>query len=473
MGLSTPAVRIAAGAALLLLILSPPAAAQLPVPLFDGAMHLVVRCNDSLIEPPFSGQDEVSCVLSDLSRDSLYVNEGEGGTGASQHSFTFVWEVGNASVEAKGWDVETDLTPRGLYGGDQIPFVVRVTATPMINTQEYEFFLVIDYSGPGDYQQTIRVPFRARVGHYDMAQLGWAGGQVQSAGQDEIVTMSIVIQNLGVYPDTYRIVVSAAPDIRVSQPPNVHVPAQESRVVNITLLTPHGKLYELSRSESIGIKVNSLSGGGTYGTFASLKISGPYVPTYWLPLLLVGLASTAVVARGAREKAELRSLERGRPRRVEITPRQAVLLAELKRSDPDAYREKKRSLDNVYKERVADYRAHRKERLAADRAEAKQARLEFIAAKKARKEQRKREKAEAKVRAKEAKRAAKLQRIEDKKEAKLLKKKEKVLAKKRKVLEKERAKAEKREAKLAAKQAKADAKAAKLAEREAKKQKRQ
>jgi len=179
--------------------------------------------------------------------------------------------------------------------------------------------------------------------------------------------------------------------------------------------------------------------------------------------------SAGVVARGSRESRDLRRLEKGRPRPVGLTPRQEVLLAEMRRADPDAYKAKRRSLDVVYKERLTDFREHRKERSDADRVEAQQAKLEFIAQKKTRKAHRKEDMRARKFAKAEARVAAKAQRKADRKEAKLLAKKEKALGKKRAKLDKLQAKADKKQAKIDTKAAKAQTKADKVAAREAKK----
>lgn len=482
MGLSTPAAtRIAAGGLLSLLLLlsfSSPASAQLPPEVASQALHLGITCNGpTLLEPDYAGQAEVTCTLRDYSRDSVFLPDSTSGTSPTGHQVVVTTRPVNESIEAKGWQTEPKGLPFFMVGGDAKEFIVRAKTTPIIDTQDYHFELVVDYTHQSGYNRTFIVPFTAEVNRYDFALLSWAGPLSQKAGQDDVVTYTLAITNTGVYPDSYRFTVtSALTDVYVSQPPNLFVPPGETRTTNITVLTPHGKIYEIGRTGALSIKVNSMTGSGAYSATAVLQIRGAYVPTYWIPLLLVGLVSASVVVRGSREKAQARALERGRPRRVEITPRQTVLLAELRRTDPEAYREKKRSLDSVYKERLTDYRAHRKERLAADREEARQARAEFQAAKKARRAKRAEEKRAAKLRRAEEKRAAKIARKEAKREAKLVKKKEKVLGKKRAKLEKERAKAEAREAKAAAKQAKLDAKAlkreqaaAKKAEKEARK----
>lgn len=481
MVLSRPAaMRMAAGAILLLaLALLPSAQAQLPQPVGAATLAIVVTCNDNLLEPPYAGQDEANCLLQDLSRDAIYApGSTAGGTGPNSHLVTLTARPVNASIGAKGWQVEISSPVNNMYGGDVIPFSVRAKATPVIDAQDYDFEIVAYYTGPGGYNSTSIVAFRAEVEQYDFALISWAGNQAQKAGQDDIIIYTVAVQNTGVYPDSYRFTINAPDDLRVTIPPNLFVPPGETRTTNISVLTPHNKLMEFGRSVPIGIKVNSVTGSGVYGTTAILGIRGPHVPTYWIPLMLVGLVSGAVVARGTRERAERARLEKGRPRPVGLSPRQEVLLVELRRTDRDAYREKRRALDSVYKERVTDYRSHRKERLAADRAEAKVARQEFLLAKKQRKEKRMEERKAARIARAEEKRAAKLRRKEEIREAKAVAKKERILGKKRAKLEKERAKAEAREAKLAAKRARADAKAAKAqavaqkkAAREAKRQK--
>lgn len=439
---------------LLLLLVVPPSDAQIPTEIGKQALAIVVLCDDTTLEPAYAGQDEVTCILQDLSRDSVYAPGATSGQGAVQHQIHIYTRPKPESNATLGYQVIVTRPYSNLYGGDVVPFQVNVKATPQVNAQDYNFELVADYTAQGGYNQTIVIPFSAQVDTYDFALVSWADNQAKSAGLDDVVTYSILVQNTGVYPDSYRFTLTADPVLKVITPSNVYVPPMESRVVNFSVLTPHDKILEMGHTYPIGVKVNSMgfggSGGtGVYSTTAILNLSGVYVPVYWIPLLLVGLVSMGVVVRGARETSERHRLERGAPREVDLAPRQVVLLSELKRTDPATYKEKKAALDSVYKERRQDYRAHRKERAAADAAEAKVARAEFLAQKKARREQ---------------EREAKKRRIEERraeaKEAKLLRQKEKVLAKKRKVLEAAQAKQAKKDAKVAAKQAKIDAKAA-------------
>jgi hypothetical protein len=276
-----------------------------------------------------------------------------------------------------------------------------------------------------------------------------------------------------VYPDVYQFDVQAPAALHVSRPPAVYVPAHQSRNVTVSVLTPKDHVYDLGTSYSLEFKAASTRGRGVYSTSASLYVRGAHVPVYWIPLTLVGLLAAVVVTRRTRERAEIRRLESGRPRRVAPTPRQAVLLAELKRTDPAAYKERKKQLAALYAARLAAYREERKARLAHDRAERRQAKVEYAEAKRRKKTEREARRVERKAQRKAAKKQRKADRKAAKGERKGLKKKEGVLAKKRKVLakaQKKQAKVDAKRAKKDAKQAARDAKSAAKAEKAARKQ---
>lgn len=470
MNTHAPALRMVAGALLLLLVV-PPVSAQLPVPPpgeLSSIVHIGVHCDRTYLQPAKASDDRANCVVQDFSRDAAIAPGSPTGVSASPHEVSISVAIDNVSANAKGWQVVTDPPFMSLYAGDARPFMVKASATPTIDEAEYHFTVVVAYRGPAGYNETVFVPMIAEVQMYDFAYQTILN-PVQKAGQDELVTYQLSITNTGVYPDSYVFSVVAPEDLRIAVPPIIALMPGETRVVNFTLLTPHGKVYEQGRSASITLKSQSVQGSGVYTSTASLQIRGSYIPVYWIPLILIGLISAVVVGRTARERAEIRRLEAGRPRRVTPTPRQAVLLAELRRQDRDAYKEKTRALDTVYKERVTDFREHRAERAAADREEAKKARAEYVAARKQRKLDRKAEKKAAKIAKREQKKLDKIQRKELKIKEKQLKKTRKVVEKARKKADKVAAKEAKVQAKLDAKQAKLDAKAAKAAEKEAKK----
>lgn len=456
MGLSSACrARIVAGPLLLTILALPAASAQaLPVSPEDEALEIAILCESAFFEPNYLERDSITCLIRDFSRDSVAL-PGAPPLGPSIHNVALSVRPAPGHENETGWQVILDQYVLGLRGGQEWPIQVHVTPTPAITTDEYHFELVAEFRAQTGYNRTVVMPMVAQVNPYGQAVLSWGSGQSQKAGQDDVVVYELVIANDGVYPDTYVIDITTHPSLRVSAPPDAYVPAGESRTVYISVLTPRGKLYELGFTTPLLVKVTSVGvgdipGTGVYSAAATLQVRGAYVPVYWIPLLVVGLVSASLLSVEGVRRAELRREERGRPRPVEVSPRQAVLLAELKRQDRAAYKEKRAALDAVYKERLADYRAHRRERLAADRAEARQARLEFAQQKKARRAQRALDK---RARA-EARRAERI-------EAREVKKREKLLAKAKKKLAKAQKKQAKIDAKLAAKQAKIDAKLAK------------
>lgn len=474
---------MAAGARLLFLLLSlliavPMVIAQAPLPVDPrgDVLHITVQCTDSFLEPPYVGQDTVTCTVQDVSRDSASVPGSGTGQGADAHivSLAFVPSVdgapGNATpspqIVVSGYHLMVDTPFINMYGGEVRSFTVTAKATPLVSAQDADAFLAWTYRGPSGYVANGTVPFHVEVQNYDSATVRMTSEtQIQTAGQDDIRVYTIEVANVGVYPDIYRISVNVDSDLAVTTPPDLYVPPGETRYANLMVLTPHDKLFEVGRSTALIVKVSSVTGSGVYSTVGILNVYGPYVPVYWIPVFLVGLVSAGVVTRGARDKIERTRLERGRPRHVELTPKQAILLAELKRTDRERYQQKRRALDAVYAERLAEFRAHKKERDDKDAAEARLAKQELKEEKQRRKAARKAEYLAKKAQKKEEKKLRAAERKQAKIDAKEDRKKGKVLAKKRKQLEKAQAKLAKQEAKEAAAQAKLDAKAAKEAKK--------
>ena len=464
--LSPPAARLAA-AGLLLVVLVPHAQAQVPTQesLQGSYASFALVCAQTLVEVDYQGTAQVPCTLYDLTHD-YGGGFGTPPVGSLQHYTTIT--LGNKfPTGAQGWNVILGAAFIPTYGGDVVSFPITVQTTPQINSQELDFEVLANYTGPNGEKLNQTIVFHAEVNQYDLAYVETVGVQKKS-GQDEVVRYTVRVQNLGVYPDVYQVRVNAPASYRVSTPPNVYVPPGESRNVTISLLTPKGKLYELGRSEAFIFTVSSTRGTGVYSSVGLLKLSGPYLPTYWIPLLAVALVAGAITTTKARERAEIRRLESGRPRRVPLTPRQSVLLADLQRTDPDAYKQRKAQLAAVYAARRQEYREHRKEQLRRDREERKLAKAEYAAATKRRAQERAEQKRAAKEARKEAILAAKADKKEMRAKGGELRKKQKLLEKARKKQAKVDAKQAKLDAKAAKKAAKAQAKADKAAAKEAK-----
>lgn len=450
------ASRLLAGAGVLFLFAVPLSAAQLPSQ--QGAQGAVVSfalvCPQAFFEVNYLGTVTSTCQFYDLSRDSVYQAPGAPGAGASQHT-TLI----SVSPRAQhGFVVTLGRTFIASYGGDIVNVQVTVQTTPLIDAQDVRFDVLANYTGPGGATLNQTVHMAAQVNPYDIGHIETLG-RVQKAGQFETVRYTLQVTNDGVFPDVYQFRGKAPDGFQMSVPPSVYVPPHESRNATFSILTPHDKLYELGRSVAFEFKAISTRGSAVYTEVGILSVSGAYVPMYWIPLTLVGVISAVIVTRKARERGEMRRLEQGRPRRVGLSPRQLVLLEELKRSDPEAYKARKAQLEAVYAARRASYKEVHGEQVRNDREERKQARIEFKAQKKRRAEEARQARALQKAQRKAAKAQAKADAAEGRS-------KEKALAKKRQQLEKARAK----QAKVDAKQAAADAKAEAKAQREAAKQ---
>lgn len=461
-----PATRMAAGAALLLflLVLLPGAALAQdpPVDPRPQAFAFALTCNPSFVEVAYMGQATVPCIFIDASRDTSAAPGTGGGFSVTPHTTT-IELIATEPSDAQGWQLLITNPFIASFGGTQQPVSMNIMTTPQINVARVTFHILATFSAPGGYVQTQNVTISSQIMPYDF---GYAEivGKIKKVGQDQDVSYVVQVTNLGVYPDVYDFVVrSQDPSFIVTAPPGLYVPPLSTRNVTIMVNTPNDKLYEFGKNNIIFVRVVSTTGKGVYDTTGIMQMRGGYLPVHWVPLLIVGLVSASIVTRGARERAQLRRLEKGRPRRIQPTPRQAVLLAELKRKDPDAYRQRKAGLDAIYKERRKTFLVAWRERKTADRAEARQARKEF-------KEARKKRKAEEKARRTRETREKKERKIRERAEAKLRKKKEKELAKARKKLEKRKKKLDKKQAKIDAKQAKRDAKAQAKADKLARKQ---
>lgn len=464
MALRSHAARLLLSGALLLSLL-PIASAQAPSPA-TAVVGFAILCPNTFLEVDYLGVAEAYCSIYDYTRDAPGIPGTTPSVGALQHYTTL--KMGAVTPPtAKGWQVTINAPPViTSYSGDIIPFSIRLQTTPLVNTQDYEFQILANFTANGvPMNQTI--VFSGQVNAFDIAHPDTVKGQAR-AGQGHIVTYHYTITNDGVFPDVYTVQITGPDDFAVTQPGTIYVPPGETRNVTFSVLTPHDKIYELGRSVSFSVKFMSTRGTGVYPRSALLHVEGAYVPSYWIPMTLVGLAAGAVVVRRTRESMQVRALEKGRPRRVAVTPRQAVLLAELKRTDPAAFRERQKQLAAVYATRRERYREEHKAQLAKDREERRIAKREYAAAKK----QKKLDRRAAAAQRAEEKKAAKRQRKLDKKAAKVEarqnKKKEKVLDKKRGQLEKAREKQAAIDAKQAAKDEKAAAKAQAAAAKEAK-----
>lgn len=467
--------------------MSPGASAQLPplpaLPGADGnttidgnaAKQIALGLNVTYTRIAYLGQARIAFRLDDLSRDSLF----QPGTPLAQPgsfeydaiSVTLEWQTPDGRPPA-GWAAFAPASSAYLYGGDFIEGDLVVSNGGAIRDQIVKLRVNATYTNPRDGTTlTDDETLTLQVEPYYQGFIFVKEYPPKSEyGQFETIRVPVEVRNTGIYPDTFDFETIAPEGFQVHVDPRVYVEPLSSRVVNLTIVTPHGKLYEPGRPGTIFVNAHSINDPEiTYTAVVPIQIRGAYVPVYWIPLFLLSLVSTASLVSRRLERAEMARLEKGRPRYPSPSAKQSVLLAELKRRDPEAYKARKAQLDAIYKARVAEYRERRKDEVTAERLEMRVARAELSRDRKARRERRKAEKREAAQRAK----AERAERKEQRKRAKVLGKQKAKLAKKRAKLDAKQAKRDakqaKKDAKAAAKQAKVDAARAKRAAKEAKK----
>lgn len=449
----------------------PTASAQIPplpdlpggdnvtAPNANAVKQIALGLNVTYAEIIYPGQVYVTVTVEDLSRDSF----AQPGTSLQpswiqqdEIKIALTW-LTNDSRPPRGFSAAMDFSTEYLYGGQTKVGSLVVSNGGAIEDALVRLHVNATYTNPYDGSKltddetlTVRVrPF------YQGLVVIKEYPSKSEFGQLETLEVPVEVRNLGVYPDVFELEVVAPDGFQTHVPPRVYLEPLGTRVVNVTIVTPYGKIYELGRPATLFIQGRSVNDPAiTYTAVVPLQLRGAHIPAYWIPLFLLAVVSTASLVSRRLERSELARLEKGRPRYPAPSPKQAVLLAELKRRDKAAAREREAQLDAIYKARVKEYRERRRDEAQAEKLEERAARAELKRDRRVRKERRARERTEAKIRAKAERAERKVQR-----------KRASALGKQRRKIEKRRAKALKKQAKIDAKNAK---KAAKAAARQAK-----
>ncbi len=461
---------------------APPAAAQSPAPFQGAYKSFVLNVNTTYVRLPFLTTAYIAVEIEDISRDSTRqpgVEASPAGMDPLQIQVNWTLVRGRPN----GWGIGLSLPGTiSSYGGQTFDGTLSIAAggaikDPIIGVKITAAATLRDGTTIVEDETVIAQvePFYrmlARVTEYPPGIVD----------QWQTLSVPIAVDNVGLYMDAYRLNATMPEGWLVTIPPMVYVPPGESRIVNLTVTTPKGPIYEFGNPRVIMVNAQSIGNPAvTYQTPVGFFVQGWYFGTHLfvvgsLILLCVGL----LVTRSA-ENRRLRVLEKGRPRPLALTPRQRVLLLALKQRDPDAYQARAQQLRDVYRSRRQAYRARRRDEARAERREMKAARADLKADRARRKDEDARARAamrdlqrrEAVVRRELRRKQAALEKDrrkldaqrrkvlvkEEKRRAKEAKRLGKVLAKKRKALGKERAKAATR----AAKAEKVAAKAAKKA----------
>lgn len=476
-----------------LLLSSGPASAQVPyLPTQDARVIINLEVNESYVEIPFAGSVNIGLVVQDLSFEPTT----PGGPEVSKRTHAANFQARILTPNATGWGIGFYPGATSTKSGESVFGGLNIAALASAKPAVIDIALEYEHEQYANSSMMKNVEYvRARILPNYVFDLKADGRtSVQSAGQFENVFFDFTVQNLALYPDAVDLTVKAPEGYIVYIPSRVYLDPGETRTVTLMVTTPKDKVWELSRTDAFMVTGRSVNNPAyTFSAFSIVKVSGPYIPSKWIPLATLGLFCVALVVTRTRETRERRVQEKGGPRRPRVTPRQQVMLKELKRTNPEAFKAQTARLAALYAARKGAYKQFRKERLAEEREMREQSARELAEEKKRRaerarieerlnKERARLEKLKAQELARIERAQRKEQAIEDKKrkaeekkrakvEAKERKRLQKVLLKKQKVLLKERAKAAKLAQKQAAKDAKAAAKAAKAAAKAAKKNK--
>ncbi len=450
---------------LLILLVAAPAfpvvEAQAPVDPRD-IYGMKVTLDRSFNTVQYLQKSNFTVTIEDISRD-----DGQSAPAIGRLVHTILVE--NTVIEGlpSGWAASTDDTAFTTTPGDIVRTTLRVTAGAAIQQPYVRVNMTLAFIA-GDTVIRDTVTVAVQVAPYYIA-LVLVKEVPPPQKQQKIVAIPVQITNLGLYPDKFLLNASAREGWKVSIPPEITLNALETRTVYMNVQTPKRGIYEFGELSIVEVSVKSANDPFVaYTRSTVVKVQGFYFSSYWQPLTIFTFLAVGLLVARSAERSGLRNGEDGKPRPFELTPRQRVLLGELKKRDPEAYKARMAQLAAIHRTRRETYRRIHKTRIQDEKrlmkAEHREAKEELALRKEAASEQKEAEKAKrARVREIEKERAKRLaaileiRRKQDKIDGKERKKREKVLGKERKKTEK-----------ALAKQMKADAKAAKKAARKAK-----
>lgn len=439
-------------------------------------VNVNIEDSGGFVEVPYLGTLDIPASVTDLSRDS--VQEARGNEkGLGHQVFVDVRIMAYNDLEGVGATNGSDANATTNLTGELSAFDLRGWSVSgggvfsMTNGQTKPFTVQIKNAGevtPNFVR--VRVTARTRdpyqgvdvVDSQDIiAKLApFYAGRVlirsvpPTAGQNDLVNIPVEISNFNTYRDVYRLNATGPPGYFTAIVPRIVLEPRETRIVHLQIQTPHDKIFDLGSTATFFVNAYSENDpNSVYTAPTQILVYGPYVPPYWWPMLALGLVGAAVVVRGTRETRLLRRGEKGLPRRPRPTPREAALLVELKRRDPEAWKARVTGYETLYGERRQVWKEHRREEVAEERAEkreshrlAKERRAkekELRAKRRAlEREKAKQERAAKSVADRAAAKAAKADKREAKLGAKLQAKQAKIDAKRAKVEAKEKAKLE-------------------------------
>lgn len=367
--------------------------------------------------------------------------------------------------------------PSLLAPGESTTRGIQITRTPGAGPVSASWQLNVTTTSPvEEFVGTLVITTRVE----EFANLAITPGIGDRVPPDTSFDVTITLKNNGNYLGIYRGEAEVPEGWHVVIPASVAVPAGEEVDVNVSIVSPRGKIYYMSESALITLRYTNVDNPQISRT-ASLPVSvhGVFVPPQLIPFVVLSLALAgvfiffAVLARRAVEEQIL-----GKPVPPWRIPVEREYLQQLAKDDPDEYYVVRYYLmEEEHQSALLWYNAYKKATKKDRKAESKWVKLKNKQERKISKEEkaharlekkwdrkvlrmnkkrdRKIARLEKKLRRKERKKqkkfdkkydkvVAKIQKKHDKKVAKAVKKHEKKVAKETKKVERQNKKLEKK-----------------------------
>lgn len=311
--------------------LAPLSSAQLPEPLEGSRANLLrvsVDVTPASQEVPRLGQARYDVTVRDLSGD-------EPGKQAVAH-FVYLDLFVNETV-SEGWVAFLGSSYFVMRSGETTTSFVVVQAPATVKSVYFRANIVarLESSAGSRVSDNTEVVARVLPFSFITADIAVAPPTV---GPFEDVTFPITIENVGLYPDTVLLEATGPEGWFVSTQPRLTLWPGEKRDVGVHVVTPATRVFVPTETGIITVKARSISDPTIYERNTVITLQGFFLPDYWFPILVLGAVLGVAVGKRASDARRRTAKEQGQPERAELTPAQALLLADLKKSDPQRWR---------------------------------------------------------------------------------------------------------------------------------------
>lgn len=351
-------------AALGLLLLAPPASAQVPdvpgAPIISNLIRVSVTVLPPAQEIPLLGQARYTVSVDDLSAEQ------EQGQKPVIHTVQLELDVNRTA--SPGWVAGLGASFFQTTAGQHVETFLVVQAPPTVRSQYFFGTVRALLRSPISGDTSDSADAAARVTPFSLVNVDIRFAP-PSVGPFEEVSFPVTLTNVGLYPDTYEISATGPEGWFVAVQPRTTLFPGETRDVNVDVVTPANRVFVPQEVGVITVRVVSVNDPSVvYERAAIITLQGTFIPGYWGPVLVLGAVLAAGTGLHLREAAQRRSREQGKPLPPRLSPAQAVLLADLKRRDPERYRHIVAGQRRLFRARQRAFTALRRKRLRLETA---------------------------------------------------------------------------------------------------------